>query len=88
MSVSYPDSRTVWRALGVIERLPVAALADLVELLVDRLDEAMLDPDLEPEEDCCDLEVVLVLLKRKPMSQDRLCQRIRSLITLRAPSSE
>lgn len=49
----HPDPRTIRRALGVLERLPHEALADLTERLVDRLDAAEPDPDLEPEEDAC-----------------------------------
>jgi hypothetical protein len=48
-----PDPRTIRRALGVLERLPPEALADLTERLIHRLDAAEPDPDLEPEEDCC-----------------------------------
>ncbi len=49
----HPDPRTVRRALGVLERLPHEALADLTERLIDRLDGAEPEPDLEPEVDCC-----------------------------------
>ena len=51
--IPQPDPRTIQRALGVLERLPHEALADLAERLIDRLDVAGPDPDLEPEEDCC-----------------------------------
>ncbi len=51
--MSYPDGRAVGRALSVLERLPVEALADLAERLIDRLDAVTPDPDLAAEEDCC-----------------------------------
>jgi hypothetical protein len=52
--MSPPDPRTIRRALATLERLPTEALADLTERLVDRLDAADLDPDLEPETDACE----------------------------------
>ena len=54
MPLPPPRPRTIRRALNVLERLPPAALADLAERLIDRLDATVSDPDLEPEEDCCD----------------------------------
>lgn len=56
-----PDPRTIARALDVVQRLPTEALADLAERLIDRLDAAEPDPDLEPgedaepdDDDCCE----------------------------------
>ncbi len=51
MSAASPTARTIQRALGVLERLPPVALADLAERLIDRLDAVGPDCDLEPEED-------------------------------------
>lgn len=49
--MSHPDPRVIRRALNVLERLPQEALADLAERLIDRLDGAEPDPDLEPDHD-------------------------------------
>lgn len=43
--------RAIRRALRVLEELPLEAQADLVERLIDRLDAATPDPDLEPDVD-------------------------------------
>ena len=51
MTAISPTARTIQRAIGVLERLPPAALAHLAERLIDRLDTVTPDPDLEPEED-------------------------------------
>ncbi len=50
----HPDPRTIRRALNVLERLPHEALADLAERLIDRLDAAGPELDLELETDACD----------------------------------
>jgi len=46
-----PSPRQVGRALDVLLRLPSAALADLAERLIDRLDALGPDPDSEPDDD-------------------------------------
>ena len=54
MTADYPTARSIQRALGVLERLPHEALVDLAERLIDRLDTAKPDCDLELDEDACD----------------------------------
>lgn len=63
MTVVSPDPRTIRRALEVVQRLPTEALAELAERIIDRLDAAEPDPDLEPngdeepdDEDCCEAD--------------------------------
>ena len=51
VTAAYPSTRSIQRAIGVLERMPAAALARLAERLIDRLDTVTPDPDLEPEED-------------------------------------
>lgn len=51
MTAVIPTARTIQRAIGVLERLPAIALADLAERIIEHLDAGTPDPDLEPEED-------------------------------------
>lgn len=66
----HPDPRTIARAFGVLERLPHEALADLTERLVDRLDAAEPDCDLEPETDACSAEDVPIAGHHGPGDAD------------------
>ena len=50
MTLILPSSRSIQRAIGVLERLPAVALANLAERIIHRLDAVTPDPDLEPEE--------------------------------------
>ncbi len=51
MSCTLPSPRAIGRALAVLQALPSAALADLAERLIDRLDALDGDPDSEPDGD-------------------------------------
>jgi hypothetical protein len=51
MSSTLPSPRTIGRALAVLQALPSAALADLAERLIDRLDALAPDANLEPDGD-------------------------------------
>lgn len=51
MIAAYPSARSIQHAIGVLERLPAIALAEVAERLIDRLDAVTPDPDLEPEVD-------------------------------------
>jgi hypothetical protein len=51
-----PVAGEVSRALALLEQLPRRAIGDVVQRLIDRLDEAEPDPDLEPEGDHCEAE--------------------------------
>ena len=53
MSARQATPRTIRRALDVLLQLPAEALGALAERLIERLDAAEPDPDLEPDDDCC-----------------------------------